>query len=89
MLTARDGRKIARKAGVEIQTKRKNHERVELILEGQLIGSYGIQRSSREKDHSYIATQLGINIRQARDFAQCPLCVEDLISILRENGRIT
>ena len=89
MLTAQDGRRIARKAGSEIKTKRKKHDRVKIILEGQVIASYGIQRSSREKDHSYIAGQLGISVMQARDFAKCPLSVEVLIAILKENGRIS
>ena len=73
MLTAGDGRKIARKAGAEVQIKRQNHERVETTLEGQLIGSYGIQSSSREKDHSYIANPIYIyGIRNPFGFAFDP-----------------
>ena len=89
MLTAKDGRRIALKAGTSIQRDRRKHERVSIVLDGQLVGSYGIQRSSREKDYSYIASQLGITSRQARDFARCPLSVKDLISILREKGWIS
>lgn len=87
MLTAEDGYNIARKVGVKPQEKRK-HIRVKVFLEGTYVGSYGIKRSSKDLPHNYIAGQIGITAREARDLSRCPLSRDGLITLLRERGRL-
>lgn len=86
MLTARDALKIARKLGAEI-TEGRNHTRVLVVIDEVVVGSYGVSRSSRERNHDYIARQIGgISARQARDLSRCPLSKEDYVSIIRNKG---
>ena len=86
MLTAQDGLKIARKLGVEPEEKR-NHTRIRVVIDNILVGSYGVSRSSRERNHDYIAKQIGgISARQARDLSRCPLSKEDYVEIIRDKG---
>ena len=86
MLTARDALKIARKLGAEI-TEGRNHTRVLVVIDEVVVGSNGVSRSSRERNHDYIARQIGgISARQARDLSRCPLSKEDYVSIIRNKG---
>lgn len=88
MLTANDGLRIARKLGIAPQEKR-GHIRVSIVIRGQYVGSYGMSRSSKEVPHDYIAGQIGLTGREARDLSHCPLSAEDYERKLRERGRLT
>lgn len=83
MLTAADGLAIARKLDAT-PSERRRHTRVIIELEGRIIGQYGIQRSSRDKSHDYIARQIHLTGRQARNLANCPMTREQYITLLRE-----
>jgi len=85
MLTAADGVAIARKLNAT-SSEGKRHTRVIVELEGRIVGKYGIQRSTREKSHDYIARQIHLTGRQARDLANCPMSREEYITSLRERG---
>ena len=86
MLTAYDGLKIARKLGAGVAEKR-NHTRVSVVIDTTVVGSYGVSRRSRERNHDYIAKQIGgISARQARDLSRCPLSKEDYVSIIQDKG---
>lgn len=87
MLTAQDARGIASKLGITPTTGRK-HEKVVVVLQGTVIGRYSIRRGSGDLNHDFIANQLGIGLRDARDFARCPLDVDGLIEKLRERGHL-
>lgn len=85
-MTARDALKIARKLGAEI-TEGRNHTRVLVVIDDAVVGSYGVSRSSRERNHDYIARQIGgISAMQARDLSRCPLSKEDYVRIIRNKG---
>jgi hypothetical protein len=88
MLTAKDGLRIATKLGLTPEEKRK-HTRVAVVIKGQYIGSYGISRSSKELQHDYIASQVGLTGREARDLSNCPLSAEEYELKLRERGKLT
>ena len=87
MLTADDGYKIATKVGATPKDKR-NHERVTVVIRGQVIGSYGIRRGSRELGHDFIAGQIGLTQREARDLSLCPLTLEEYIKLLESRDRL-
>jgi hypothetical protein len=88
MLTAEDGYKIATKVGATPVEKRK-HVRVTVTVRGQLVGSYGIQRGSKELPHDYIAQQIGITQREARDLSLCPLSLSEYIALLEQRGKLS
>jgi hypothetical protein len=88
MLTANDGYQIAAKLNATPGEGRK-HRRVSIIINDQRIGSYGISRSSKEQSHDYIAKQIGLTGREARDLSNCPMSAEEYESILRERGLLT
>ncbi len=85
MLTAADGLAIAQKLHLAL-SERRRHTRVIVELEGRVVGQYGIQRGSRDKSHNYIAQQIHLTGREARDLANCPMSREDYITSLRERG---
>lgn len=87
MLTADDGYKIAKKVGAKPEDKRE-HERVSIVIRGTYIGSYGIRRGSRELPHDYIAKQIGLTTREARDLSLCPLSLEAYIKLLEDRGHL-
>jgi hypothetical protein len=90
MLTVKDGEKIARKLGCQPE-ERRNHRRVNLKVEGVIVGSYGWTRSGGKKEDkstSYIAKQIHLTPRQAKNLADCPLSVEEYAKILREKGAL-
>lgn len=88
MLTAKDGLRIAKKLGIEPVEKRR-HTRVSVVIRGQLIGSFGVSRGSKELSHDYIASQIGLTGREARDLAHCPLTVQEYERKLTERGTLT
>lgn len=87
MLTADDGYKIATKVGATPKDRR-NHKRVTIVLHGQVIGSYGIRRGSHELGHDFIAGQIGLTQREARDLSLCPLTLQEYIKLLESRGRL-
>ena len=87
MLTAREARDIATKLGIT-PTKGRGHDKVVVVVEGKVVGRYGIQRGSGDHNHNYIANQLGVGLRDAHAFARCPLNVDGLIDKLKERGRL-
>ena len=87
MLTAREARDIATKLGIT-PTIGRNHGNVLVILSGKVIGRYGIRRGSGDLNHNYIAKQLGVGLRDARDFARCPLSIDGLKEKLKARGRL-
>ena len=86
MLTAREARDIATKLGITPTTGR-GHEKVVVVLEGKVIGRYGIRRGSGDHNHNYVAKELGVGLRDAHDFARCPLSIEGLIEKRKERGQ--
>jgi len=88
MLSAKDGLQIAAKLGMNPKEGR-GHARVAIVIKGEYVGSYGISRGSREQCHDYIARQIGLNPREARDLSRCPMSAEEYQRILRKRGRLT
>ena len=76
MLTQEHARKIARKLAAGINRGRK-HDLVVIKCDGRVVGTFGIQRGSREQSHDYIPRQIGVTMRQAQDLANCPMSREE------------
>jgi hypothetical protein len=88
MLTVEDAENIAAKLGCRREEKR-GHPRVHVVLEGVIVGSYGWTRRSKKKEDNntpYIARQIHLTSREAKDLADCPLTVDEYAEILRRKG---
>ena len=86
MLTAHDGLGIAKKLDAEITEGRK-HTKVLVVIDGVVIGRYGLSRSSKDQAAGYIPKQIGwVTSRQARDLSHCPMSKEEYTEIIRKKG---
>lgn len=54
--------------------------------EDKVVGSYGIQRGSKEREHNYIPKQIGVTMRQAQDLANCPMSKEEYWALMKQNA---
>ena len=81
MLTQGHARKIARKLAACINRGRK-HDLVVIKCDGRVVGTFGIQRGSREQSHDYIPRQIGVTMRQAQGLANCPMSREEYCELL-------
>jgi hypothetical protein len=87
MLTQTDAIAIAKKLEAEINPGRK-HDLVVIRVGGKYIGQFGIQRSSKEKSHNYIARQMFITSGQCREFRDCSFSLKDYIELLRTKSAL-
>ncbi|OHB70480.1 MAG: hypothetical protein A2V70_06210 [Planctomycetes bacterium RBG_13_63_9] len=64
--------KIAKKLEATKQGNTEKHDIMGVLHEGQLIASFGIRRgSSKELGHDYIAGQLHVEMRFAKELGTC------------------
>ena len=75
------------KFDIQIKDGRK-HKLVKVNYNNRCIGQYGIQRSSKPKNHNYIAEQLHLSRKDAYELAKCPLSVDAYIDILVEKEQV-
>lgn len=87
IISKREAEFIAQKLDAEIKNGRR-HQIVTVRYNGRHVASYGIQRGSGEKSHSYIPAQLHVSKQQATALAQCSLDKDTYFSILRNKGVI-
>ncbi len=84
-LTAKDGRKIAKKLDAEVSEGRK-HTNYRVVINNKYIGRYGLSRGSREKSLYDIAKQIAISPTQAKELSSCNISKEGYVEILQTKG---
>jgi hypothetical protein len=87
MFAQKDALAIAKKLQAEIKEKRK-HDVAIVRIEGKYIGSFGIQRCSKEKSHDYIPQQIFISPRECQQFRECSLTLPAYTELLRSKGQL-
>lgn len=85
MLNQDDAWQIARKIKAEVSPGRR-HDLAIFRNQGMRIAQFGISRSSKDQSHDYIPRQLFLTHKQCRDLRDCPLTLEDYLSILASKG---
>jgi hypothetical protein len=88
MLTADDGRAIAKKLGATVEDDAKKHEKVSVWFHGRMVARYGIRRASREKSHNYISRELHISQSQTKELAACRITSEAYFQMILDGGFI-
>jgi hypothetical protein len=87
VLTQSDAEEIGKKLLCTF-LEAKAHRYAEVYEEGRLIAKFGIRRSSKEKSHGHIPSELHITQKQCWDLRRCPLSREEYINLLREKGLV-
>ena len=82
-----DALKIAQKLDAEIKEGRR-HTRVTVVCEGYTVGSFGIQRGTKEKDHVWIPRQISLSKAKTRELCQCAFSKKDYFEELQKKGII-
>ena len=85
MLTQRHAQEIADKLSASISPGTR-HDLVVVRCEDKVVGSYGIQRGSKESEHNYIPKQIGVTARQAQDLANCPMSKEEYWALMKKKA---
>lgn len=81
----KDALKIARKLGAEIKDGRK-HPQVVVRYQNYVIGQFGIQRASQEKDHKWIPRQIHLSRQKTEELCRCTFGKDDYFELLRNKG---
>jgi len=88
-ITKEHAQKIVKKLDARVVTNRAAHDRAEFYYKGVLICSFGIRRSSNKSiGHGFIPNDLYLSHHETLNLANCPLSLENYVTILKEKGII-
>ena len=82
-LTKEGGIAIAAKLGIR-PIRRRNHDRVYVTVDNQLVGNFGLSRSSKSKPIAKAARQIGLDHKEALQLADCSLSKEAYEELIRQ-----
>lgn len=83
-----DALKIVEKLDARINKKTNRHDRALIEYDGKIILGFGIRRSSKEKGHDFLPSQLKIRRAEVKELISCSLDKNGYFDLLRDQGTI-